>query len=266
MESTPARSKRLTAVRAVLLDLDGVLYVEDRPIPGAREAVAALRDAGLTLRFVTNTTALPRRRILERLERLGFAIEPAELATPAALAVRHCLDAGHTRVALVMNDEVKEDFAQLDEAWERAEAVIVGDLGSAFGYDVLNRAFRLVMDGAELVALQRNRYWLTPDGLSLDVGPFVAALEYATAHEAYVVGKPAPPFFRTILRAARASADESAMVGDDVESDVGGAQHAGLAGILVRTGKYRENAVRASGVRADATVDSIASVPALLGR
>jgi ribonucleotide monophosphatase NagD (HAD superfamily) len=94
----------------------------------------------------------------------------------------------------------------------------------------------------------------------------VAALEYATGHEAYVVGKPAPPFFQTILRAAGASADESAMVGDDVESDVGGAQQAGLAGILVRTGKYRENAVQASGVRPDATVDSIASVPTLLGR
>ena len=250
----------------MLLDLDGVLYVEDRPIPGARRAVAALRDAGLTLRFVTNTTALPRGRIIERLERLGFALEPAELATPAALAVRHCLDGGHRRVALVMNDEVKEDFAELEEVGERADAVIVGDLGSAFGYDVLNRAFRLVMDGAELVALQRNRYWLTPEGLSLDVGPFVAALEYAASRQAHVVGKPAPAFFQTILRDAQASASEAAMVGDDVESDVGGAQRAGLAGILVRTGKYRESAVRASGVRPDATVDSIASVPALFGR
>jgi HAD superfamily hydrolase (TIGR01458 family) len=265
-ESARLRSDRLAAVRAVLLDLDGVLYVEDQPIAGAREAVAALRDAGLTLRFVTNTTALPRRRILARLERLGFAVEPPELATPAALAVRHCLDAGHTRVALIMNDEVKEDFAQLDEVDEDAGAVIVGDLGSAFGYDVLNRAFRLVMDGAELVALQRNRYWLTPDGLSLDVGPFVAALEYASAREAHVVGKPAPAFFHVILQTARASAAESAMVGDDVESDVGGAQRAGLAGILVRTGKYRENAVQASSIRPDATVDSVADVPALLGR
>jgi HAD superfamily hydrolase (TIGR01458 family) len=233
----PQRGDRLTGVRAVLLDLDGVLYVEDRPIPGAREAVATLRDAGLALRFVTNTTALPRRRILERLERLGFAVASAELATPAVLAVRHWLDAGHTRVALVMNDEVKEDFAELEEVAERAGAVIVGDLGSAFGYDVLNRAFRLVMDGAELVALQRNRYWLTPDGLSLDVGPFVAALEYATARAAHVVGKPAPAFFHTILQTVGASAAEAAMVGDDVESDVGGAQRAGLAGVLVRTGK-----------------------------
>jgi HAD superfamily hydrolase (TIGR01458 family) len=256
---------RLSAVRTVLLDLDGVLYVEDEPVAGARAAVEALRAAGLTVRFVTNTTASPRRRILERLERLGFAVEADELATPAALAVRHCLDAGHSRVALVMNEEVKEDFAELEDVGERAGAVIVGDLGAAFGYDVLNRAFRLVMEGAELVALQRNRYWLTPDGLSLDVGPFVAALEYATDRLAFVVGKPAPAFFATILEAAGASAAESAMVGDDVESDVGGAQRAGLAGILVRTGKYREDAVRRSGVRPDATVDSIAAVPALLG-
>jgi ribonucleotide monophosphatase NagD (HAD superfamily) len=89
------RSHRFSAVRAVLLDLDGVLYVEDAPLPGAREAVGALRVAGLTLRFLTNTTASPRRRILERLARLGFAVEPSELATPAALAVRHCLDHAH---------------------------------------------------------------------------------------------------------------------------------------------------------------------------
>jgi HAD superfamily hydrolase (TIGR01458 family) len=259
-----SRAFRPSAVRAVLLDLDGVLYVEDMPVPGARAAVEALREPGLTLRFVTNTTASPRRRILERLGRLGFAVELGELATPAALAVRHCLEAGHTRVALVMNEEVKEDFAELEEEDADVGAVIVGDLGSAFGYDVLNHAFRLVMDGAELVALQRNRYWLTPDGLSLDVGPFVAALEYATDRTAHVVGKPAPAFFETILRTAGATAAEAVMVGDDVESDVGGAQRAGLAGVLVRTGKFREDAVRASGVEPDATVDSIADVPALL--
>jgi HAD superfamily hydrolase (TIGR01458 family) len=256
----------LSEVRAVLLDLDGVLYVEDAPIPGAREAVAALRAHGLTVRFVTNTTSRPRRRILERLARLGFEAQPDELATPAALAVRHCLEAGHDRVALVMNDQVKEDFGELTEVDEGAGAVIVGDLGSAFGYDVLNRAFRLIMDGAELVALQRNRYWLTPDGLSLDVGPFVAALEYASGRTAHVVGKPAPAFFHAIVRTAGVEPSQSAMVGDDIESDVGGAQGAGLTGILVRTGKYREDAARASPVQPDATVDSIADVPVLLER
>jgi HAD superfamily hydrolase (TIGR01458 family) len=188
-----------------------------------------------------------------------------ELLTPAALAVRHCLDKGHRRVSLLMNEEVKGDFAALEEDDEHPDAVIVGDLGEDFAYPVLNRAFRHVMDGAELIALQRNRFWLRADGLSLDVGPFVAALEYATARDAYVVGKPAPGFFQEVLREAGAAADDSAMVGDDIETDVGGALGAGLAGILVRTGKYRPDAAASSGVEPTATVDSIADVPELLG-
>lgn len=198
------------------------------------------------------------------LARLGFDVAAGDLVTPAALAVRHCLHQGRRRVALVMNETVKEDFAELEEVAAGAEAVIVGDLGSAFGYDVLNRAFRAVMDGAQLVALQKNRFWLTPDGLSLDVGPFVAALEYATGREAFVVGKPAAGFFATVLADLGVEPAAGVMVGDDVESDVGGALRAGLAGVLVRTGKYRADAVRASGVRPTVVVDSIADVPALL--
>jgi HAD superfamily hydrolase (TIGR01458 family) len=122
------------------------------------------------------------------------------------------------------------------------------------------------MDGAELIALQKNRYWLTAEGLSLDVGAFVAALEYATGREAYVVGKPSSPFFELVLRDLGVRAQDAAMVGDDVESDIGGALAAGLAGILVRTGKYRPDAVAAAGVTPTATVDSIADVPELLDR
>jgi HAD superfamily hydrolase (TIGR01458 family) len=258
-------SAPLEGVRTLLLDLDGVLYVEDEPVPGAREAVGVLRARGLTLRFVTNTTARPRKRILDRLDRLGFAVEPGELSTPAALAVRHCRRRGHRRVALVMNDDVKEDFAELEAVDTGADAVVVGDLGAAFGYAVLNRAFRQLMDGAELIALQKNRYWLTPQGLSLDVGAFVAALEYAARTEAFVVGKPSRDFFTAILDAIPAEPGAAAMVGDDVESDVGGAMRAGLAGVLVRTGKYREDAVRSSGIEPTATIDSIAGLPALLG-
>ena len=254
----------VTGLRALLLDLDGVLYVEDEPIAGAVEAVGALRRAGLALRFVTNTTARSRRRTLERLERLGFDVAERELVTPARLAVRHCTERGYTRVALVMNDEVKEDFDQLEEVEGGADAVIIGDLGDAMGYEVLNRAFRLVMDGAELIALQKNRYWLTPDGLSLDVGPFVAAIEYASRQQAFVVGKPARPFFELVLRDLGVEPSEATMVGDDVETDIGGALAAGLAGVLVRTGKYRPDAVEGAGVKPTATVDSIADVPDLL--
>jgi HAD superfamily hydrolase (TIGR01458 family) len=253
----------LSGRRAVLLDLDGVLYVEGEPVPGAVAAVEELRAAGLALRFVTNTTAHSRRRTLDKLRRLGFGVDESELVTPAILALQRCRDRGHQRVALLMRDEVKEEFGSLEES-DKPDAVIVGDLGESFDYGVLNSAFRHLLAGAELIALQKNRFWLREDGLCLDVGPFVAALEYAAGCEAHVVGKPAHAFFRHVLDGVGMGPDEAVMVGDDVESDVGGALRAGLAGVLVRTGKYREPAVVASGIEPSATVDSIADVPALL--
>jgi HAD superfamily hydrolase (TIGR01458 family) len=253
----------LPGCRAVLLDLDGVLYVEGRPLPRAAGAVEELRAAGLALRFVTNTTAHSRRATLEKLRRLGFAVEEDELVTPAVLALQHCRDRGYTSAALLVRDELKGEFGELEESGE-PDAVIVGDLGERFDYGVLNRAFRQLLAGAELIALQKNRYWLRDDGLCLDVGPFVAALEYAAGCEALVVGKPAGAFFDHVLDGLGVPAGAAVMVGDDIESDIGGALRAGLAAVLVRTGKYREEAVAASGIEPTAIVDSAADLPALL--
>jgi len=251
-------------VRAILIDLDGVLYVGERPLDGARGAIAQLGDAGAALRFVTNTTARSRASTLDKLTRLGFHVAVSELVTPAALAVQHCRDRGHRRVALVMNEDVKADFSALEEADRDVDAVIMGDLGTAFGYEVLNSAFRHVLGGAELIALQKNRYWLREDGLCLDAGPFVAAIEYATGTSASVVGKPEPGFFGGVLADLGVAAPQAAMIGDDVESDVGGALRAGLQGILVQTGKYRPDTVDASGITPSATVASIVEAAHLI--
>ena len=253
-------------VRAVLLDIDGVLYVEDDAIPGATDAVRRLRADGLALRFVTNTTNRSRAATLARLRGLGFAVEDAELLTPAALAVQLCEQRGHRRVALFAASELRDDFTALGRrrTARTVDAVILGDLGEAWDYAALNRAFRLVVGGADLIALQKNRYWRRADGLALDAGPFVAALEYATEATATVVGKPARAFFEQALAGPGAGRDEAVMVGDDIESDVGGALAAGLAAVLVRTGKYREDRITASGIAPTATADSIADVPELL--
>ena len=254
----------LEGIEGILLDLSGVVYVQDEAVPGAAEALAKLRDGGIPLRLVTNTTMRPRRSILERLERLGIEADPSELLTPATLAARRCKEAGYESVSLAVLDELREDLEGLEEGEGSVDAVIVGDLGEGWDYEVLNRAFRQLMDGAELIALQKNRYWETAEGLSLDAGPFVSALEYATGREAEVVGKPSNAFFELALSELGVRADRAAMVGDDIEADVGGAMDAGLAGILVRTGKYREDLVRKSGIEPTATVDSIADVPELI--
>jgi phospholysine phosphohistidine inorganic pyrophosphate phosphatase len=254
----------LAGIEGLLLDLSGVIYVEDEAVPGAADALAKLRANDIPIRLVTNTTMRPRRTILERLERLGIEADPSELLTPATLAAKRCADAGYGSVSLVVLDELREDLDGVPAGDGPVDAVIVGDLGDGWDYEILNRAFRQLMDGADLIALQKNRYWETSEGLSLDAGPFVSALEYATGREAEVIGKPSAAFFELALSDLGVGAERTAMVGDDVEADVGGAMDAGLAGILVRTGKYREDLVRASRIEPTATVDSIADVPELL--
>jgi HAD superfamily hydrolase (TIGR01458 family) len=254
----------LEGVEGLLLDLSGVVYVQDEAVPGASEALERLRSAGIAIRLVTNTTMRPRRSILERLERLGIQADQSELLTPATLAGNRCRDAGYGSVALVVLDDLREDLEGVPEGNGKVDAVIVGDLGESWDYEILNRAFRQLMEGAELIALQKNRYWEKAEGLSLDAGPFVAALEYATGREADVVGKPSESFFQLALGDLGVAAERAAMVGDDVEADVGGAMDSGLAGILVRTGKYREELVRETGIEPTATVDSIADVPDLI--
>jgi HAD superfamily hydrolase (TIGR01458 family) len=252
---------------ALLLDIDGVLHVGDDPLPGAVESLQRLRELAGGVRLVTNTTSKPRRAIVEHLLALGFDVAEAEVLTPAALAVAYCRSRDYERVSLMVGDSLREDLEELEKAAEEEspDAIVLGDLGPGFTADALNAAYRHLMDGAELIALQHNRYWRRADGLALDVGAYAAALEYASGVEATVVGKPSREFFAAALEHLGAEAAEAAMVGDDIEGDVGGGLDAGISSILVRTGKYREDAVAASGIVPSATIDSIADLPALFG-
>ena len=251
--------------QALLIDIDGVLHVGSEPIEGARQALDVLRARSVPFRLVTNTTSRSRRLVVERHVAMGLDIAEAEVLTPAALAVRHCRDRGYARVALHVAPALREDLAGLNDVRSGdVEAVIVGDLGEEFTYERLNTIFRQLHDGAELVALQRNRVWQREDGLVLDAGPFVVALEYAMGREATVIGKPSPAFFDAALAELGVEAADTAMVGDDVEADVGGALDAGLDAVLVRTGKFRDEAVRASGIRPTIVIDTIVDLVPLL--
>ncbi|WP_119462808.1 TIGR01458 family HAD-type hydrolase [Rhodospirillaceae bacterium SYSU D60014] len=235
----------MTGIRGVLLDLDGVLYVGNDLLPGAREALARLRERRLPVQFVTNSTRRPRRAIQAGLSAMGLNLGDDELVTPARAA---CTWLGERRLSphLLIHPDLREDFNGLsspdaEEPVDRPanRAVVVGDAGEGFTYEALNRAFRLLMEGAPFLALAKNRYFREVDGLSLDAGPFVAALEFAGGVTAEVVGKPAPGFFHAAVTALGCEPAEAVMVGDDVEADVGGAIAAGLQGILVETGKFR---------------------------
>lgn len=240
-----------------LLDLDGTLYVGEEPLPGALEAVRSLERRGVPRRYLTNTTRLSRRALADRLRRMGFDVGPEEIFT-APLAAAAWLNArGVRRVSLLLPVATWEDFPDFEVTEESPEAIVVGDLGEAWSFDRLNAAFRHLQAGAALVALQKNRYWREGEALSLDAGPFVAALEYAAGVTAEVVGKPSAAFFHAAADALGVERSRVTVIGDDVESDVGGAIRAGLRGVLVRTGKYSAAAAAAAEVVPHAVVADV---------
>ena len=225
-------------ISGVLLDLAGVLYDGESVIPGATDAVARLREAGLPVRFVSNTTRANKQSILDRLGRLGFSVANSELFTPAQ-AAREWLGQHDRSPYLLVHPDLAADFQDLASSGEKA--VIVGDAGVAFDYLALNSAFRELIKGADFLALAENRTFKDADGeLSLDAGAFVAALEFASQRSAIVLGKPSPAFFLSALASMGCPVAEAVVVGDDAETDIAGALQTGLAyALLVRTGKYR---------------------------
>lgn len=230
------RTRRSQSIKGVILDLSGVLYVSGQAVTGSVAALGRLRAAGIPVRMVTNTTRKSAEAVVAQLNELGFAVAPQELVTAPHAARRHLQHHG-LRPYLVVHPDLRATFGDL--AQHDPTAVVIGDAGEGFTYSVLNHAFRLVTEGAPLIAMGRNRYFREADGLSLDAGPFVAALEYASDSQALVVGKPAPALFHSAVESLGLAPREVLMVGDDVEADVAGAQAAGLAASLVRTGKYR---------------------------
>ena len=253
---------------AVLLDIDGVLSVGGRPVEGAGEALAFLQDKKIPFRCISNTTRQPRRAIADRLGAMGLAIPEAHIFTPAVAAAALLAGRTLTRCMLLVWDDTLQDFeaAGIESAIGNVDAVVVGDAGGRMTYHAMNRAFRCILGGAPLIALEKDRYWKDSDGLSLSAGPFVTALEYATGTDAELVGKPSTAFFARALEALGTAPERTLMVGDDIHTDIGGAQAAGIRGVLVRTGKYQNDLVGDAGVAPYAIIDSVADLPGLIGR
>ena len=253
-------------MRALLFDLDGVLYQSDRVIDGAVETLCWFEQRGIPHLFVTNTSSKPRSALVDRLSSMGLSVSAEQIFTPPVAAYDYLTANDAMPLALFVREPTREDFEGLDiladDAEQGAGSVVIGDIGEAWDFPTLNRAFRLLMADPQpvLIALGMSRYAQGRDGLVLDVAPFIKALEHAADCEAVVMGKPANAFFDAAVRKLGTSAAEVVMIGDDIRGDVGGAQAAGLAGVLVRTGKFRPKDLEGE-VRPDAVLDSVADLP-----
>lgn len=254
----------LSFIRGILFDLDGVLYVGSTVIEGAIEAIAKIKQRGYRCRFITNTSTLSRASLHEKLAGFGFDIAEQEIISAPRAALIYLQQFDDPVCHLLLADDVKQDFRHFRQSDRKADFVIVGDIGEAWSYPLLNHVFNLLINGAELIAIHKNRFWQTENGLQMDLGAFVSALEYAGRKQATIIGKPSPDFFKAALAELELPPEQVAIVGDDIDSDIGGGQHAGLTGILVKTGKYRQDYADHSSVAPALIIPSIAELPDLL--
>ncbi|XP_014258361.1 haloacid dehalogenase-like hydrolase domain-containing protein 2 [Cimex lectularius] len=223
-------------VRCILVDLSGTVHVDDELTKDALPTLKALRESDCHIRFVTNTTKESKRQLRDRLYRLGFKIHEYEIYSSLVAAV-NLIKKENLRPLLLVDNQAMEDFKDVCDFEGHPNAVVIGLAPDKFNRHSLNVAFRLIIEGAKLIAIHEGRFYRSRTGLSLGPGPFVKMLEYATNKPATIVGKPSTEFFKHALGDIPPS--QAVMIGDDVRDDIKGAQDLGIRGFLVKTGKYR---------------------------
>ncbi|MHA1799998.1 MAG: TIGR01458 family HAD-type hydrolase, partial [Candidatus Helarchaeota archaeon] len=208
----------MTEIKAFLIDLAGVIHIGNKLINGAIDIIEFLNKNNYAYKFISNTTQKRRKTISEKLSKLGLEIKETDIFTPTIAAIERMKKENKNRCFLLSTKDIREDFQKekiiLTE--EKVDYVIIGDAAENFTFNQMNKAFRLIMDGARILALEKDRYYMGDDGLYLSAGPFVTALEYATGKEAIVVGKPSKDFFKLGLNALGSKSEETIMIGDDI--------------------------------------------------
>ena len=255
----------LSSIKGILFDLDGVLYIGSHAIEGAVEAVKKIRNSGILCRFVTNISTLSLSSLQQKINALGFSIPANEIISAPHATLLYLKNQHDPVCRLLLADDVKQDFKALRQSSTAANYIVIGDIGDSWTYSLLNEVFNCLANGAKLIAIHKNRFWQTEHGLQMDIGGFIDALEYASGVKAMIIGKPSADFFRIALNDIGLNPEEVAIIGDDIDADIGGGQQVGLKGILVKTGKYRQPYTDASAVKPNLIISSINELPQALG-
>jgi HAD superfamily hydrolase (TIGR01458 family) len=254
---------RLRGVRALILDVDGVLYHAGKAIPGAPEALAEFRRRGYPLRLLTNITRRSRATLARHLQAMGLPVEAGEILTASYLTARYLQQHGRPRTWVLLDGDALGEFAGLELVEEGAACIALGDMAEHFTYPLLNRVLRALWDGADFVVMQADPYDLGRHGPTVNVGGWLALLERASGRKATLIGKPSPICYRMALEELGVTAEEAVGVGDRIESDVAGGQSVGMRTVLLRTGHFRPQDLEGP-VQPDLILDSLADLPGAL--
>jgi HAD superfamily hydrolase (TIGR01450 family) len=263
-------------VGPVVFDIDGVLVTSWRAIPGAVETLRVLADRRIACSYLTNTTTLTRVQISSALSDAGMNVRPEEVITAAVLTADYVR--AHypgARCLLINNGDITADMPGLDIVGDAANAakpdvILLGGAGPEYNHRTLSRVYEWMASGVPVVAMHRSTAWETDGGLLIDTGMYLIGMEQASGRTVTAVGKPAPAGFQAAAARLGVDPDETYMVGDDLNNDVLPAQVVGMTGVLVRTGKFRQEtldrwAADEFAMQPNHIIDSVAGLPALLG-
>jgi HAD superfamily hydrolase (TIGR01458 family) len=251
----------MAEIKGLLIDLDGVIYNDSELIEGATESIAWLRDNNIPFRFITNTTMKSRMSLQHKLASFDIDVKIEEIFTTVYAAVLYIKKSGKDKCHLLLMDDAKTEFSEFDTESNNPDFIIVGDLGQDLSFEKMNLAFQKLLSGAELIALQKNRYWLSDKGYTLDAGAWVAMLEFAANKKSQIIGKPSPHFFALALSDLNLPPENVVMIGDDIEADIGGSHRMGIRGVLVKSGKFIPKDLQRKDILPWKTIDSIADLP-----
>ena len=248
-------------IKAFLFDLDGVFYVDNQIIPGVDITIEWLTQNKIPYKFVTNNTTLPRKELVEKMNRIGLPLKEDDLISANYAGTLLLSRLGIKSCKLVLQEIAKFDYQHFDTSNPKPEAIVIGDIGPNWNYNLMNDLMNLILEGSKLIALHKGTYFQSKKGLTIDSGAFIAGLEYSTQTNAIIVGKPQKTFFELAAQNFDCKVDEIAMVGDDLINDIQGAQKMGYTSFLVKTGKFRSSIYKTSSVIPDHLIKSIAELP-----
>ncbi len=225
-------------MQPILIDLDGVLRLGKIVLPGIELFLETLNKIKNPKIILSNSTLNSKIDLLDFFESKNIDIN-IPLITAADASLEY-LRKHYSRAAVYAVDKVKILFKEFLD-YENPEVVLIGDLDKEWNYEIMNEIFRFVNDGKDFIAMQKNKYWTTPeDGLLLDAGAFIKGIEFAAEKEAILIGKPSPEYFKLALNKIGCSKkNKFLMIGDDVLNDIKGAKVLGAETILIYTGKTK---------------------------
>jgi HAD superfamily hydrolase (TIGR01450 family) len=268
------------AIGGVLFDIDGVLVTSWEPIAGAADTLRVLADHQIARTYLTNTTTKTRRQIAELLTEAGMDVTSDEVVTAAVLTADYVRDRyPDARCFLVNSGEIGEDMPGIDVVYahdvvgahlDTPDVVLLGGAGSEYDHVTLSRVYDWMAQGVPVVAMHRSTSWNTADGLRVDTGMYLIGMEQTSGRKATAVGKPAPEGFLTAASRLGVEPEEMYVVGDDLNNDVLAGQVVGMEGVLVRTGKFRQDTLDRwtadeYAMQPNHVIDSVADIPGLLG-